>query len=215
MRSPLESAPMSGDFSASQIPQRASSNPSRWERLPLAVVSDPVQLDNMKAHIDLVLLALETLAGIGSDAILQAAAQLKVKTAIADRVTLWRLRQSNPLRHSSGGRKKLDVEEARSLVLIACYLAKKHQELIRRAVALLEQLTEQNRPPHQAALLGDYLDAFANAYQERMNDGDHTPTEMLEHLALKLLIDLLFYSGPGGNRRLWLALLDRSAKSNQ
>jgi hypothetical protein len=215
MRSPLESAPMSGDRSASQIPQPASSVPSRWERLPLAVVCDPVQLDNMKAHIDLVLLALETLANIGSDAILQAAAQLKVKTAIADRVTLWRLRQSSPLRNSSGGRKKLDVEEARSLVLIACHLAKQHQELIRRAVALLEQLTEQNRPPHQAALLGDYLDAFANAYQERMSEAENTPTEMLEHLALKLLIDLLFYSGPGGNRRLWLALLDRSANHNQ
>lgn len=206
---------MSGDRSASQIPQPASSVPSRWERLPFAAVSDPVQLDNMKAHIDLVLLALETLAGIGSDAILQAAAQLKVKTAIADRVTLWRLRQSSPLRNSSGGRKKLDVEEARSLVLIACHLAKQHQELIRRAVALLEQLTEQNRPPHQAALLGDYLDAFANAYQERMSEAENTPTEMLEHLALKLLIDLLFYGGPGGNRRLWLALLDRSANHNQ
>jgi Protein of unknown function (DUF3038) len=210
MRSPLESAPMSGDRSASQIPQPSSSLPSKWERLPFAAVSDPVQLDNMKAHIDLVLLALETLAGIGSDAILQAATQLKVKTAIADRVTLWRLRQSSPLRNSSGGRKKLDVEEARSLVLIACHLAKQHQELIRRAVALLEQLTEQNRPPHQAALLGDYLDAFANAYQERMSEAENTPTETLEHLALKLLIDLLFYSAPGGNRRLWLALLDRS-----
>jgi len=28
---------------------------------------------------------------------------------------------------------------------------------------------------------------------------------------LKLLIDLLFYSGPSGHRRLWLALLDRPA----
>lgn len=210
MRSPLESAPMSGDRPPDRSSHGASSVPSRWERLPFAAVSDPVQLDNIKAHLDLVLLALETLAGIGSDAILQAAAQLKVKTAIADRVTLWRLRQSSPLRNSSGGRKKLDVEEARSLVLIICHLAQQHQELIRRAVALLEQLTEQNRPPHHAALLGDYLDAFANAYQERMNDGDSTPVEELEHLALKLAIDLLFYSGPGGSRRLWLALLDRS-----
>jgi len=95
--------------------------------------------------------------------------------------------------------------------LITCYLAKQHQELIRRAVALLEQMAESHREPHQAALLGDYIDAFNNTYQERMEEDD-TSTDAIAHLGLKLLIDLLFYSSPGGHRRLWLALIDRSAK---
>jgi hypothetical protein len=177
--------------------------------LPLANQPDPVQLDNIKAQLDLVLLALEALAGIGSEAMLQAADDLNLTELVADRVSLWRLRQSSPLRKGHG-RKRLDVEEARSLVLITCHLAKQHQELIRRAVALLEQLTEQNRQPHEAALLGDYLDAFNNMYQERMDDGDATPPDHLTHLALKLLIDLLFYSAASGSRRLWMALLDRS-----
>jgi hypothetical protein len=176
----------------------------------LANQPDPVQLDNIKAQLDLVLLSLEALAGIGSEAMLQAADDLHLTELVADRVSLWRLRQSSPLRKGHG-RKRLDVEEARSLVLITCYLAKQHQELIRRAVALLEQLTEQNRQPHQAALLGDYLDAFNNMYQERMDEGDATSPDQLTHLALKLLIDLLFYSAPSGSRRLWMALLDRSA----
>lgn len=183
--------------------------PQRQE-LPLADHPDPDQLDNIKAQLDLVLLSLEVLAGIGSDAMLQAAADLNLESIVADRVALWRLRQSNPLRKSQGGRKKLDVEEARALVLISCHLAKQQQELIRRAVVLLEQLTEQNRQPHQAALLGDYLDGFHNTYQERMEDGDRVSPDLLTHLALKLLIDLLFYSGPGGPRRLWMALLERS-----
>jgi len=183
----------------------------RWEELA-QLQPEPVQLDNIKAQLDLVLLALESLAGIGSEAMLKAAAELNLESMVADRVALWRLRQSSPLRKSQGGRKKLDVEEARSLVLISCHLAKQHQELIRRAVSLLEQLAEQNRQPHQAALLGDYLDAFCNTYQERMEDGEQESTEVLNNLALKLLIDLLFYSGPGGHRRLWLALIDRSAK---
>jgi hypothetical protein len=167
-------------------------------------------LDNIKAQLDLVLLALEVLAGIGSEAMLQAAAELNLESLVADRVSLWRLRQSNPLRKSSGGRKKLDVEEARSLVLIICYLAREHHELIRRAVALLEQMAEQNREPHTTALLGDYLDAFNNTYQERMDEAEKVSPDALSHLALKLLIDLLFYSAPNGHRRLWLALLDRS-----
>jgi len=182
----------------------------QWDDLPLPQQPNEVQLDNIKAQLDLVLLALEALANIGSEAILQAAAELNLESIVADRVALWRLRQSNPMRKSQGGRKKLDVEEARSLVLIICHLAKQHQELIRRAVALLEQLSEQNREPHQASLLGDYLDAFSNTYQERMDEGENVSTDSLTHLALKLLIDLLFYSSPNGHRRLWLALLDRA-----
>ena len=182
-----------------------------WDDLPLPAEPEPDQLDNIKAQLDLVLLALEALAGIGSEAMLQAAADLNLTEVVADRVSLWRLRQSSPLRRGQG-RKRLDVEEARAIVLIICHLARQQQELIRRAVALLEQLTEQNQEPHHASLLGDYLDNFSNSYQERMEEGENTSPDRLTHLALKLLIDLLFYSAPNGSRRLWMALLDRSLK---
>ncbi|QZZ22134.1 DUF3038 domain-containing protein [Leptothermofonsia sichuanensis E412] len=185
------------------------------EALSLTNQPDPSQLDNIKAQLDLVLLALEALAGIGSEAMLQAATELKLESLVADRVSLWRLRQSSPLRKGQGGRKKLDVEEARALVLICCYLARQHQELIRRAVTLLEQMTEQHRQPHQSALLGDYLDTFNNTYQDRMEDGDRASPEALTHLALKLLIDLLFYSANNGPRRLWLALMDRAKEGGR
>jgi len=180
------------------------------DSLPLVNQPDPAQRDNIKAQLDLVLLALEALVEIGSEAMLQAATTLKLETLVADRVNLWRLRQSSPLRRGQGGRKKLDVEEARALVLISCHLAHEHHETIRRAVGLLEQMAEQKREPHQTALLGDYLDRFNNTYQERMEEGDRTSPESLTHLALKLLIDLLFYSTTSGPRRLWLALIDRA-----
>ncbi|MBD2356870.1 DUF3038 domain-containing protein [Tolypothrix sp. FACHB-123] len=183
---------------------------SQWEDLIKLPAPNTVQWDNIKTQLDLVLLALETLTGIGSEAMLSAAIELNLESRVPDRVALWRLRQSNPLRKGQGGRKKLDVEEARSLVLIICYLAKQHQELIRRAVGLLEQMAENNQEPHQTALLGDYIDAFCNTYQERMEEDDKISTDLLTHLALKLLVDLLFYSAPGGHRRLWLALIDRS-----
>lgn len=184
--------------------------PATSASLSLVEQPDPNQLDNIKAHLDLVLLALETLVGVGSEAMLQAATDLQLESLVADRVSLWRLRQSSPLRKGQGGRKKLDVEEARALVLISCHLAKQHQETIRRAVGLLEQMAEQNREPHEVALLGDYLDRFNNTYQERMEDGDETSPDVLTNLALKLLIDLLFYSSASGPKRLWLALIDRA-----
>jgi hypothetical protein len=183
--------------------------PANWQELAHNA-PEPVQLDNIKAQLDLVILALEALAGIGSEAILRVASELNLDSLVADRVALWRLRQSNPKRKGQGGRKKLDVEEARSLVLISCELAKQHQALIRRAVALLEQMTEQNRPPYTVGLLGDYIDKFSNTYRERMDDGEELSSDDLTQLAMKLLIDLLFYSSPSGHRRLWLALLDRA-----
>ena len=185
---------------------------SQWEDLIKLPAPNTVQWDNIKTQLDLVLLSLETLTGIGSEAMLSAAINLNLESKVPDRVALWRLRQSNPLRKGQGGRKNLDVEEARSLVLISCYLAKQHQELIRRAVGLLEQIAVNNQKPHQIALLGDYIDTFCNTYQERMEEDEKISTDSLTHLALKLLVDLLFYSAPGGHRRLWLSLIDRSTK---
>lgn len=187
---------------------QAVSAPASLADLTLTQTPDGQQLENIKSHLDLILLALESLAGLGSEAMLQAAKDLHLEGVIGDRVTLWRLRQSNPLRKSSGGRKKLDVEEARSLVLIICHLAEQQQENIRRACALLEQMTEQGQEPHRAALLGDYLDNFSNTYQERMEEDEAISPELLVRLAFKLLIDLLFYGAKNGHRRLWLALVN-------
>lgn len=173
----------------------------------------PAQLENMKTQLDLTLLALEALVGLNSEAIVEAAQAEGVAAAIGDRVTLWRLRQASPLRNGQGGRKKLDLEEARSLVAVVGRLAREHQEAIRRAIALLEQHAELGRPPHSAAFLGDYLDRFTQLYQDRM--ADERSADRLEQLALKLLLDLLFYSGADGARRLWVALFDRAQDSTR
>lgn len=169
----------------------------------------PQQLQSIKAQLDLVLLALESLTGLGSEAMLAAAARLNLSELLSDRVNLWRLRQASPLRKGQG-RKKLDIDEARALVLVITHLALDHQTIIRQAVAQLENALDQGRPPHRVAVLGNYLDAFVNAYQERMEDDPTATVDTLNPLALKLLIDLLFYSSPGGERKLWLALLDRA-----
>ncbi|MGK7931018.1 MAG: DUF3038 domain-containing protein [Microcystaceae cyanobacterium] len=181
-----------------------------WEDFPLETVPDDGQLDNIKTHLDLILMALEALGHLGSDAMIQTAKKLHLEEIVGDRISLWRLRQSNPLRKSSGGRKKLDVDEARSLVLIISTLAQDNQELIRRAVMLLEQATLQHQEPHKSPILGDYLDQFTTLYQERLDESQQRPVQDISRLALKLLIDLLFYSGNKGHRRLWLALLDYS-----
>lgn len=192
---------------------KAMSSLSRWQDLGQLNVSNRYYLENIKSHLDLVLLALEAIANISSEAIIKAAQDLNLETIIGDRLTLWRLRSANPHRKSSGGRKKLDVEEAKSLVLIICHLANKHQELLRRAVCLLEQAAEQNKPPHQISLLGNYLDCFINYYQERIADDARTSVEDLSNLAWNLLISMLFYSGQNGHKLLWIAIFDAAENS--
>lgn len=183
---------------------------ARWQDLDRLRIPTIEQLDDIKSHLDLVILSLEAIANITSETILQAATTLNLESIVKDRVELWRLRQANPWRKSAGGRKKIDVEEARSLVLIICYLAKQEKELLRRAVSLLEQVTTQNKEPHTMALLGDYLDKFTNLYQERMAESTALNSDELYQLGLKLLIDLLFYSGNNGHHLLWLAILGKT-----
>ncbi|OIP79164.1 MAG: hypothetical protein AUK48_00275 [Oscillatoriales cyanobacterium CG2_30_44_21] len=167
------------------------------------------QLQAIKAHLDLILIALEALTGLGSDEMLSVAEKLGLTEILSDRITLWRLRQASPLRKGKG-RKKLDVDEARAMTLISCSLAAQQQFAIRNAVAQLEKSTALKLPPHREPIIGDYLDRFNNLYQERMTEEDQAKPDAIQRLALKLLIDLLFYSSQLGSRRLWVALFERS-----
>jgi hypothetical protein len=123
----------------------------------------------------------------------------------------------------------LSPDEARSLVLIICHLARQNQALIRRSVNLVEQLTQQNRQVDQVTLLRDYLVGFSQRYQHYQHHlidlnrdlppeqitpegaqrqaSDLKSGEPLTSLALKSLINLLFYSQPNSPKPFWSALV--------
>lgn len=190
-------------YSSAKTPSSAS----QWEDLSLERSPDEAQSDKIKSHLTLALLSLEALAEVGAEAMLAAAAELDLDSVVAEKIELWRRRESH--------QKTLDVEQARAMVLIICHLAHQHQELIRLSVSLLEETVEQNQPPHQVARLGNYLDAFSRLYQERLagdSKGDppdppYSP-EQRNGLAFKLLIDLVFYSSTNSHLRLWRTLFE-------
>ncbi|MEN9226914.1 MAG: DUF3038 domain-containing protein [Thermostichus sp. HHBFW_bins_43] len=163
----------------------------------------------IKAQLDLLLLGLESLSGESSEAVLAAAQALHLEDRIPDRVALWRLRNANPLRRGSGGRKKVDIEEARALVLVIGHLAAQQQARLRSTLEQLEAAVEQERNPFHQPLVGDYLDEFLSHYRSRMVDGDVRDENSIMELALRILIELMFYSSPKGTQRLWKALLNR------
>jgi len=100
---------------------------------------------------------------------------------------------------------KLSLADIRSLVLLLCHLAQKKQELIRRAVILLEQVGTQGQEPVKTTLLGNYIDNFRLKYPEISEN--NLSDSSLASLAWKLLIDLLFYSSPRSHLLLWHTLL--------
>lgn len=162
-----------------------------------------------KAQLDLLLLGLECLSGESSEAVLGAAQTLQLDSWISDRVNLWRLRNANPLRRSTGGRKRIDVDEARALVLIICHLATQHHAQLRITIEHLQQAVVAERSPFQEPKVGDYLDEFHSHYRSRMVDGDQRDDNSITELGLRVLVDLLFYSSKQGPHRLWQALLQR------
>jgi hypothetical protein len=149
-------------------------------------------LEQIQARLDFLLLALEALAKIEPTQILQTIQALNLAAVISDRSFLWR---SN---HPS-----FTVPEAQAWTVTLSSLARQHQELIRRAVSLLEQMQPQDEPPQRLALLADYLENFTNLAHTRLENYD---PRQLTTLAWKLLVDLLFYSSPQGDRRLWSVL---------
>ncbi|HIK10294.1 MAG TPA: DUF3038 domain-containing protein [Oscillatoriaceae cyanobacterium M33_DOE_052] len=147
----------------------------------------------MKNYLNLVLLALESLADIGSQAIITTAVTLNVEGPVISAI-------QNP------NEVEIDPAQTEAIASICSYLAQQNQELIRRAVEAAEQLTQQNRPLDDIPLIGDYLDKFCQKYTRTFaqpeGSDEHISPNQLTDLALKLLVDLLFYSSPLGFKRL-------------
>ena len=82
-------------------------------------------------------------------------------------------------------------------------LFQQNQELIRRACSLLEQIYQHHESINYYGVVKDYLHKFKQNYEPELVSQATLSPENIEKLALKLLPDLLFYSGKNGDRLLW------------
>jgi hypothetical protein len=165
-----------------------------------------------KLQIDLILLAIEALDLGGSEAILSFAEELDLKGIIKNRVNLWRLRSSNPLRRAYN-RRPLSIMEAKALVVIACYIARRLTVLIRQLLLVYQQMSEKQIPLEQNLRLANYLERFKAHFRSRMNPRRSAilalnSDEKLDELAMDLLGQLLFCTGTSGMQRFWISLFD-------
>ena len=182
-----------------------SAVPLNWQDLPLANSLNSTKLDQVKGYLDILMLALASLTPLEIADLYQAVQELKLEQLrIAPEINV-------PLSHPQqwwSNADNISVEEARSLVVVVCHLARRYQELLRRAVTLMEQMQEQGKDPALTALLGEYLNNFQVLYSAYRSTVGQLAWEALQPFAFKLLIDLLFYSATNGHRRLWLVSLE-------
>ncbi|WP_446367692.1 DUF3038 domain-containing protein [Coleofasciculus sp. G3-WIS-01] len=202
-------------LSVSVMPTNTSTAPSHpviLDNLPDPGISDRGCPSRSRQQIDLILLAIEALELGGSEAMLLVAKQLELQDIINNRVVLWRLRCTNPLRRSHT-RRPLNLEEAKALVIIASYLARRMTVVIRQLLLAYEQLSQKQVPIEQHFRLSSYLERFRAHFRSRMNPrrakvSVYNTDEKLNELALSLLAQLLFCTGTSGMQRFWISLFD-------
>jgi hypothetical protein len=157
------------------------------------------------------LLAIEALDLTGSEAILVMAQELDLYTVIPNRVALWRMRSTNPLRRYSQ-RRPLTLLEAKALVIIGINLSRRLTVLIRQLLLAYQQLNEKQLSLEHHFRLHDYLERFRVHFRSRMNSQRAAVAaytdDKLNELALDQLTQLLFCTGTYGMQRYWMSLFD-------
>lgn len=182
------------------------------DSLPTPSIAEEVCPRRSRMQIDLLLLAIEALDTHGSEAILVVAQELGLTAIVPDRVALWRLRGTNPLRKLSQ-RRSLSIAEGKTLVIILCYLARRLTVMLRQFVLTQQQLEEKGQAVTDDFYLKTYLERFRSNFKSRMStrraaDLGYDSIEAIDQLALQLLSQLLFCTGTSGMQRLWTSLFD-------
>ena len=205
---------MSQSASLESEPQSTSDSPaSVLNTLPDISLPSRGCSPRTQQQIDLLLLALEALELGASEQMLATARQLGIEKVIKHRVSLWRLRCSNPWRRSYT-REYLSLNQAKALVIIAGSRSKDLVMIIRQLILAEQQMREKNLPLDNHFRLSEYLERFRAHFRSRMNSRRAkvsayiSSEEQLNELALSLLQKLLFCTGTKGMQRVWFSLFD-------
>jgi Protein of unknown function (DUF3038) len=167
----------------------------------------------VQQHLDLLMLALEALQLGASEYMLAIAGQLELNKMVKNRLSLWRLRCSNPWRKCYT-RELLTLNEAKTLALITIESAKKFMIPIRQLILAAQQMEDKDMPLENNFRLSEYFSRFRSHFMSRMNPRRAkvsvylSSEEELNKLALSLLEELLFCTGNRGKERFWVSLFD-------
>lgn len=194
-------------------PSQSPPNPVILDSLPDVPISEKKGCPRRaKVQIDLMLLAIEALALGSSERMLMKVSELELQGIIKNRVVLWRLRSSNPLRRYSQ-REPLTLKQAKALVVVISMMSRELTVRIRQLLIDFEQMKRKQIPVEQHLQLSSYLERFRVHFRSRMNPRRagviaYSSPDKLDDLAISLLGKLLFCTGTAGMQRFWISLFD-------
>jgi len=181
--------------------------------LPDLILPPPSGMMRVQQQLDLLLLALEALQLGGSEYMLAISRELGVDSIIKNRLSLWRLRCSNPWRKCYT-RESLNSAQVKALTLITVRCAKKFVLPIRQLLVAVQQMEDKQMPLENNFRISEYFTRFRSHFLRRMNPRRAkvsiyvSSADELNKLALSLLEELLFYTGIRGEERLWVKIFD-------
>lgn len=203
--------------SNSELITENKSQPSILLRLPDFPLPATSGMMRLQQHLDLLLLALEALQLGGSEYMLATATELGLKDIIKNRLSLWRLRCTNPWRKCYT-RESLTLIQAKTMVFITAECAKKFTIPLRQLLVSVQQMKDKRMPLENNFRLSEYFARFQAHFKSRMNPRRAkvsvylSSPEQLNELALSLLEELLFCTGVKGKQRFWISLFDGEIK---
>lgn len=191
---------------------QTQSTPIILDSLSDLPISDKGCPRRARLEIDLMLLAIEALYLGGAEQMLAVISELDLQSVIPNRVVLWRLRSTNPIRRFSP-RRTLSILEAKALVVIICILGRQLTARIRQLLMDYEALKQKQIPVERHLQLSTYLTQFRAHFRSRMNPRRalviaYSSDQKLNELAMSLLEKLLFCTGTAGMQRFWISLFD-------
>lgn len=165
-----------------------------------------------RIDIDLMLLAIEALQVGASEQVLKLVQELELQPIIPNRVALWRMRNTNPLRLYPQ-RRPLTLEEAKALVIIIANMARKLTVTIRKLLLDYQVWQQRQLPIETHVQVSGYVERFGIYLYTRTNPRrivllGYDDDDKLNELALETLSKLLFCTGTAGMQRFWVSLFD-------
>jgi hypothetical protein len=187
-------------------------SPLILDSFPDPAIADGACPRRARMQLDFLLLAIEALDTSGSEAILMVVRELELQAVVPDRVALWRIRSTNPLRRLTQ-QQPLTLPEGKALVVVICYLARRLTGVVRQYVLTQQQLAEQEKTSEDDFYLASYLERFRTHFKARMSsrrsvEMGYGEAQDVDKLALDSLAQLLFCTGTSGMQRLWISLFD-------
>ncbi len=157
-------------------------------------------------RLDLLLLALETIDLNGAESLYSLSTKLNLNDVIPNKVTIWKLRNNNPMRNSFN-KNNIKLEEFEALIKLTTEMAKFLYPYIRQILQSRDNLTRNPKA------WNEFKNRYIELIRERFNTNSMKVKRLLDpksndEVFIKIILTLAFCISDDGFLKLRTTLLN-------